>query len=278
MTDPQGSAGDGYHVRIEVFEGPFDLLLQLIARRRLDVSEVDLAEITTDFLAHLRLDSDDPALDLDGATRFLVVAATLIELKAARLLPAEERAELDDLLADARDVLYARLLEYRAFREASRQLADRLDANRGFAGRHVGLEPRFAGLVPEVELAIEPSALGALAAAALRSQDEDRVNVSHLRVAVVSLEEAAGRLLERLTAPGERTSFRTVVAGLSRPERVVHFLAILELFKLGHLELYQPTASGALTLERRAGGGDLSGLTDSAPEASNQPATEARST
>ncbi|MBW3577943.1 MAG: segregation/condensation protein A [Actinobacteria bacterium] len=278
MAAPQGSAGDGYHVRLEVFEGPFDLLLQLIARRKLDVSEVDLADITTDFLAHLRLDSDDPALDLDGATRFLVVAATLIELKAARLLPAEERAELDDLLADARDVLYARLLEYRAFREAGRQLVDRLDANRGFAGRHVRLEPRFAGLVPEVELAVDPSALAAIAAAALGSRGEDRVNVSHLRVAVVTLEEAAGRLLDRLTAPGERTSFRTVVAGLSRTERVVHFLAVLELFKLGHLQLHQPAASGALTLERRAGGGDLSAVSAAAPQATDQPATEARST
>jgi segregation and condensation protein A len=103
-----------YQVKLQVFEGPFDLLLHLISRRQVEVTEIDLAEITADFVAHLGEGID--ALDLDTATRFLVVAATLVELKAARLLPVEEREELDDLLGDARDRLYARLLEYRAFR------------------------------------------------------------------------------------------------------------------------------------------------------------------
>jgi cytosine/adenosine deaminase-related metal-dependent hydrolase len=128
-----------YQVKLDVFEGPFDLLLQLIARRQVEVTDIDLADITADFVAHLgeRLDE----LDLETATRFLVVAATLIELKAARLLPAEERSELEDLIGEARDVLYARLLEYRAFRDVARILDHRLHLHEGLIAREVPLEP-----------------------------------------------------------------------------------------------------------------------------------------
>ncbi|MEY3019642.1 MAG: hypothetical protein RLZZ272_626, partial [Actinomycetota bacterium] len=127
-----------YQVRLSVFEGPFDLLLHLISRRQVDVTEIDLADITQDFVATLRAGIED--LDLESATRFLVIAATLIELKALRLLPSERREELEDALGEVRDRLYARLLEYRAFRDMSRILAHRLETNRWSLPRDVGLE------------------------------------------------------------------------------------------------------------------------------------------
>jgi segregation and condensation protein A len=256
----------GYHVRLDVFEGPFDLLLRLIAVRKLDISEVDLAEITADFVAHLHLDDPDHpegigALDLETATHFLVVAATLIELKAARLLPADHRDELDDLLADAHDVLYARLLEYRAFREASEQLAELVEANAGFVPREVALEPRFQGLAPDAELDVEPTVLAGIAAAALAPRPEPHVDIGHIHRELLTVREASGRILARLGHPGDRTTYRALVAGLSRSERVVHFLAILELYKLGHVDLHQPDLRGALAIRRRAGGRELTGLT-----------------
>lgn len=256
----------GYHVHLDVFEGPFDLLLRLIAARKVDVSEVDLAEITADFVAHLHLDDPEHpegigALDLETATHFLVVAATLIELKAARLLPTDDRSELDDLLADAHDVLYARLLEYRAFREASAQLADLLDANAGFVPREVALEPRFQGLVPDAEIDVEATVLAGIAAAALAPRPEPHVDIAHIRREFLTVREASGRILTRLGHPGDRTTYGALVAGLSRSERVVHFVAILELYKLGHVDLHQPDLRGAIAIRRRAGGRELSGLT-----------------
>lgn len=255
----------GYEVRLDVFEGPFDLLLKLITARKVDVSEVDLADITGEFLAHLRLDDpDDPrgigALDLETATHFLVVAATLIELKAARLLPSDADDELEDLLAEAHDVLYARLLEYGAFRDVSVELGRLLDENAGYAPREVALEPRFQGLAPDVELDVEPSTLAALAAAALAPRPEPRVDVAHIHREFLSVREATARVLARIGAPGDRTTFGELVRGLSRPERVVHFLALLELYKLGHVDLHQPEVRGSIGVRRRDGGRELAGF------------------
>lgn len=248
----------GYHVRIDAFEGPFDLLLQLISRRKLDVSEVDLSEITGDFLANLPDEAAIVALDLDTATHFLVVAATLIELKAARLLPTTDDGQLDELLAEVRDVLYARLLEYRAFRDVSELFAERLDDHADYVARDVPLEERFEDLVPDTQLSVDASGLAALAAAALAPKPEPKVSVAHIHHAYVTVREAASRVLERLRDPGERTTFSALSAGMSRPERVVHFLALLELYKLGHLELEQPERFGTLLVRRRRGNGDLS--------------------
>jgi segregation and condensation protein A len=265
--DPAVGGADapaGYQVRLELFEGPFDLLLQLIARRKLDVSEVDLADITGDFLASIGLDAGGVGgvgeLELDTATHFLVVAATLIELKAARLLPEEERHELDDLLAEARDVLYARLLEYRAFREAAAVLHQRFRDNQAYAARQVPLEPRYQQLVPDTRLAVDPDGLAAIAASALAPRPAPRVSTAHLSRAYLTVREAAARVLARVTEPGEATTFEAVAAGLGRPDRVVHFLALLELYKLGHVDLEQADRFGSLRVERRAGGQDLAAL------------------
>ena len=249
-----------YQVKLEVFEGPFDLLLQLIARRRLDVSEVDLAEITADFLAHLRGIED---LDLETATRFLVVAATLIELKAARLLPAEERDEVEDLLGDARDLLYARLLEYRAFRDVARLLSHRLVRHEGNLAREVGPEPWMQRLVPDAPLPVDAAGLAALAASVTVEREEPSVDLTHIRKSYITIRDAAVELLGGLT--GQRASlapFDELVGERGRGDRVVFFLAVLELFKLGHLELEQDDHRGPLLVGRREDGTDVDVLAE----------------
>jgi segregation and condensation protein A len=249
-----------YQVKLDVFEGPFDLLLQLIARRQVDVTEIDLGEITSDFLAMLGTGLED--LDLDTATRFLVVAATLVELKAARLLPVEERQELDDLIGEARDLLYARLLEYRAFRDVARILDHRLHQHEGLVAREVPPEPWVQRLVPETPLPIDVAGLAALAAAVTAPTPEQTVDLSHIRRSYLTIRDAAVQVLDALPRVGERAAFRALVADRARGDRVVLFLALLELFKLGHVGLEQPDHRGPLEVERREGGTDLDSIVE----------------
>lgn len=243
-----------YTVHLEVFEGPFDLLLQLIARRKLDVTEIDLADITADFLSHV---TDLADLDLDTATRFLVVAATLIELKAARLLPEEDRQELDDLLGEARDLLYARLLEYRAFRDVARVLSHHLVQHEAQRAREAPPEAWLGRLVPEAPLPIDAAGLARLAAAALTPTPDATVDLSHIRRSYVSVREAGLALLSSLPDGGAARDFPDLVAGRSRGDRVVFFLALLELFKLGHVDLDQPDHRSTLHVARTGGRRDL---------------------
>ncbi|MFP4310982.1 MAG: segregation and condensation protein A [Nitriliruptoraceae bacterium] len=255
-----------YQVKLEVFEGPFDLLLHLISRRQVDVTEIDLADITADFVAHLGDGLEE--LDLDTATRFLVVAATLVELKAARLLPAEERQELEDLLGDARDRLYARLLEYRAFRDVARILEHRLHHHETTLARDVPLEGWLKRLVPTTPLPVDAVGLARLAAAALAPTPEAEVDLSHIRRSYLTIREAALEVLGRLEEPGARAAFAELSADRERGDRVVLFLALLELFKLGHVDLDQPAPTAPLLVARRDGGVDLDTLVaeDEAPD------------
>lgn len=247
-----------YQVKLEVFEGPFDLLLHLIARRQVDITEIDLADITHDFLSHLGDELE--SLDLETATRFLVVAATLIELKAARLLPADERDELEDLLGEARDLLYARLLEYRAFRDVARLLAHRLIQHEWQLPREVPLEPWLQRLVPETPLQIDAAGLAALAAAITAPVPDQGVDLSHIRRSYLTIREAAQLVLSALPDPGRLAPFAELASGKGRGDRVVLFLALLELFKLGHVDLDQPDHRGPLAVARREGGVDLDAL------------------
>lgn len=246
-----------YEVKLEVFEGPFDLLLQLIARRQLEVTQIDLADITADFLAHM---TELDTVDLETATNFLVVAATLIELKAARLLPSDQQSEAEDLLAEARDLLYARLLEYRAFRQVADLLESLFDRSEHFVGRQVPLEPRFRRLVPDTTLAIDPAGIARLAAIALEPPPVEEVSLEHVRRATLSIRDATRALLGRLGRGTAR--FDDLTAGRERHERVVFFLAALELYKLGHLELDQPDLHGPIEVSHRDGGRDLESVTD----------------
>ena len=248
-----------YEVHLDVFQGPFDLLLQLIAKRKLDITEVDLADITQDFLASLQGIDE---LDLETATRFLVVAATLVELKAARLLPRDQQEELEDLLGEARDMLYARLLEYRAFRDVAWELQVRLEVHGDHHGRDVPLDPVWRRLVPDADLHVGIEDLARLAALATAPRPEPEIRIDHIRRSFISIQDAAGRVLDAVMDPGDTTGFVSLVTGQRRGDAIVFFLAMLELYKLGHLDLEQPDHRGELTVERREAATDLSVLSE----------------
>jgi segregation and condensation protein A len=239
-----------YHVTIASFEGPFDLLLHLIARHKVDIYEIPLAQITDDYLAVLR---EMDRVDLDVATEFLVVAATLIELKAARLLPNEDDPEIEDLALEARDLLYARLLDYRIFKEASAYLAEQLESLSGFVPRNVPLEERFTGLVPQVQLPVTPEDLAGIAARALAAKPEPVVDVSHLQPVRMTVREAAGMVVQELARAGGSATFTELTAGCRhRVEVIVHFLALLELFKLDMIDLEQAANFSTLRVTSNA--------------------------
>jgi segregation and condensation protein A len=241
----ESSGSGGFHVHLENFEGPFDLLLQLIAKHKLDVTEVALSQVTDDFIAHLR--AAGTAWDLGQATEFLVVAATLLDLKTARLLPAAEVDDEEDLaLLEARDLLFARLLQYRAYKEAAAHLGrlERAQARR--FGRAVSLEPRFAAALPEVLLGVGPAQFAVLAAEALRPRTPPTVAIEHLHVPRVSVREHALVLRERLARTG-RATFRALSADCtSTLEVVARFLAVLELYREGVVAFDQVVALGEL--------------------------------
>ena len=226
-----------YHVAIGSFEGPFDLLLHLIARHKVDIYEIPLAQITDDYLAVLRAMD---AIDLDVATEFLVVAATLIELKAARLLPNEDDPDIEDLALEARDLLYARLLDYRMFKEAGGYLGSRLEVLSGFVPRAVALEERYKGLMPQARLGVTPDKLAHLAALALTAKPEPVVDLSHVQPVRMTVRDAAGMVVAELQRAGGEATFAELTAGCRhRVEVIVHFLALLELYKLDLIDLEQ---------------------------------------
>ncbi len=226
-----------YHVAVGSFEGPFDLLLHLIARHKVDIYEIPLAQITDDYLSVLRAIE---RVDLDVATEFLVVAATLIELKAARLLPNEDDPDIEDLALEARDLLYARLLDYRMFKEAAGYLGSQLESLSGYVPRAVALEERYTGLTPDVNLGITPDKLAAIAAQALTAKPEPVVDLSHLQPVRMTVREAAGMVVQELQRAGGAATFTELTAGCRhRVEVIVHFLALLELYKLDMVDLEQ---------------------------------------
>lgn len=227
----QDEASSGrFSVHLENFEGPFDLLLQLISQQQMDITEVALHRVTDEFIAHLRVLGD--AFDLDETTGFLVVAATLLDLKAARLLPATEVEDSDDLaLLEARDLLFARLLQYRAFKQVA-ALFSELEAGalRRYP-RSVALEERFAALLPEVTLGVDATALARIAAAVFRPKPPPVVSLEHLHAARVSVREHAALLRGRLARNGHAT-FHALVADCEHTYEVVaRFLALLDLYR-----------------------------------------------
>src|SRR3954470_19913274 len=196
-TGEREEASDGvFKVRLANFEGPFDLLLQLISKHKLDVTEVALSKVTDEFMAYIR--AMGPDWDLDEASEFLVVAATLLDLKAARLLPAAVVEDEDDLaLLEARDLLFARLLQYKAFKEAAAHIAQ-LEAVGGRRyPRAVSLEPRYAEALPDLVLSIGPDRLLKLAVKALSPKPLPVVSIAHIHMVRVSVREHAGILRER---------------------------------------------------------------------------------
>src|SRR5690348_4380291 len=196
---PEG--GQRFTVKLTNFEGPFDLLLQLIGKHKLDVTEIALSTVTDEFIAHLRALGD--SLDLDQASEFLVVAATLLDLKAARLLPAAEVDDEEDLeLLEARDLLFARLLQYQAYKQAAAFLRERERVAARRFPRQAALEPRFADLAPDVQLGVTPAEFAALALRALTPREPEMVSIAHLHAPAVSVTEQLAVVRERLQRAG----------------------------------------------------------------------------
>lgn len=236
-----------FEVTLENFSGPFDLLLSLIAKHQLDVTEVALAVVTDEFIAYIRGQQD---WDLSQASEFLVIAATLLDLKAARLLPGERSEELEDLeLLEARDLLFARLLQYRAFKEVAAHLAAEWERHGRAHPRSVSLEPRFAALLPELVMTIGPEDLARLAAGALnRKPEPEGVDISHLHAPVVSVRDQAAVLVDRLRR-GHAATFRALTSDAGSLNVVVaRFLALLELYREGVVAFDQARALGELTI------------------------------
>lgn len=240
----EGSAAS-FPVKLENFEGPFDLLLQLIGKHRLDVTEVALSQVTDDFIAHIRSLGSD--WDLGQATEFLVVAATLLDLKAARLLPAGEVEDEEDLaLLEARDLLFARLLQYKAFKEISAIFKGRIEEEGRRHPRSVSVEPAFAGLLPELVFSITPEQFAALASRALAPKLEPSVGLTHLHSPPVNVREQGMVLVEMLKVMRSAT-FRALVHDAPDTAHVVaRFLALLELFREGLITFDQISALGEL--------------------------------
>ncbi len=238
----------GFQVRLTNFEGPFDLLLQLIFAHRLDVTEVALHEVTDEFIAYTR--TIGPQLGLDETTTFLVIAATLLDLKAARLLPAGEVHDEDDLaLLEVRDLLFARLLQYRAFKHVAGMFAELEAAALRSYPRSVSLEDRFSALLPEVMLGVDAHSFAHLAAAALTPRPVPVVSTEHLHTSRVSVPEQAERLMTLLEGRGVGTwaSFAELVADCAEPIEIVgRFLALLELYRARTVAFEQSEPLGEL--------------------------------
>lgn len=249
---------EGFDVHLENFTGPFDLLLHLISRHELDVTTVALSRVTDEFIAFAK--AGGQVWDLERTSAFLVVAATLLDLKAARLLPGGEVTEPEDLAAlEARDLLFARLLQYRAFRELATWIEERVEAADLTHWRPGGLEDRYRAVLPEVELPMGPAGLAALAAAALTPKPAPRVETGHLHGAGVSVIEQTAQVARRLREAGSLT-FRALADGCDRLTVVVRFLAVLELFRSGQVTFEQASALGELHV--RWSGGDVVELPD----------------
>jgi segregation and condensation protein A len=236
-----------FQVRLHNFEGPFDLLLQLIGKHELDITEMALHSVTDDFIAHLAELGDDA--DLDETTEFLVVAATLLDLKAARLLPDAEVEDAEDLaLLEARDLLFARLLQYRAYKQVAGLFVElEAGAMRRFP-RSVALEERFSVLLPEVLLGVDPDTFAVLAASVFRPKPPPTVGIDHLHAVPVSVAEHVALLREWLAELGSAT-FADLTADCASPlEVVVRFLAVLDLYRETAVDLQQPEPFGELTV------------------------------
>jgi segregation and condensation protein A len=238
-----------YEVQTPVFEGPFDLLLHLIMREQVDVYEVSLSTIVDAYLTELeRMQASEARLDLEIATEFLLIAATLVELKARRLLPGRDDVDLDEELAlwEERDLLLARLLECKTFKDAARSLAQLgNEAGRSFA-RTAGPEDHFLALTPDLLAGVRPPDLKAAFLRAVAPKPVPRVDVTHLHMVQANVSDAVVELLDELPRVG-RMSFRALTQSLvERLEVVVRFLAILELYKQGLVDIEQTYAFGDL--------------------------------
>lgn len=253
-SDPTEGPAPGFAVTLDVFSGPFEVLLSLIAKKSLDITDVSLAQVTDEFVGYIKARS--PEWDLDITSQFLVIASTLLDLKAARLLPAGEVEDAEDLaMLEARDLLFARLLQYRAYRQAATVLADWMVEEADRFPRAVTLEEPFARLLPEVVMAVGPTDLAALAAAAMVPKPTPTISLDHVHAPAVSVREQAAIVIDRLRQ-SRVASFRALTADCpTRHHVVARFLGLLELFREGQVSFEQITPLGDLSV-RWTGGGE----------------------
>ena len=247
VQESEAATTPGFELHLANFEGPFDLLLSLISKHKLDITEVSLSQVTDDFIAFVKIGGK--AWDLEQTTSFLLVASTLLDLKAARLLPQGDVEDEEDLaLLEARDLLFARLLQYKAFKQVASVLDGRLAVESRRHPRAVGLEDRFARLLPEVLIGIGLDQFATLAAKALEPKAVQEVSLHHIHAAKVSVREQAGIVMDRLRRSGTMT-FRALCG--DSPDTlttVARFLSLLELFREGAVAFDQVNPLGELTV------------------------------
>ena len=239
-----------FSVHLDNFDGPFDLLLQLISRHKMDITEISLSLVTDEFIAFIRaLEASGEGWRLDQATEFLVVAATLLDLKAARLLPSGEVDDEEDLaLLEARDILFARLLQYRAFKEIAATFSERITTADKFFPRVVALDPTLSALLPEVLIGVGPQRFAAIAERVLTPKVAPVVSVEHLHLALVSVAEESRVVVEALRR-SKSHSFRNLVSDAENTMVIVaRFLALLDLYRQGVLRFDQVIALGELQI------------------------------
>jgi segregation and condensation protein A len=240
----------GFSVHLSNFDGPFDLLLQLISRHKLDITEVSLSLVTDEFIAYIRsLEVSGEGWRLDQATEFLVVAATLLDLKAARLLPSGEVEDEEDLaLLEARDILFARLLQYRAFKEIATSFQTMIESADKSFPRVVALDPALSALLPEVLIGVGPERFASIAERVLTPKAPPVVAVEHLHMALVSVSEQSKLVVEALRH-SKTMSFRSLCHDADSTLVVVaRFLALLDLYRQGNLRFNQVIALGELQI------------------------------
>ena len=244
------AAAGAFSVHLDNFDGPFDLLLQLISRHKMDITEISLSLVTDEFIAFIRaLEASGEGWRLDQATEFLVVAATLLDLKAARLLPSGEVDDEEDLaLLEARDILFARLLQYRAFKEIAATFSERITTADKFFPRVVALDPTLSALLPEVLIGVGVQRFAAIAERVLTPKSTPVVNVEHLHMALVSVAEESRVVVEALRR-SKSMSFRNLVSDAENTMVIVaRFLALLDLYRQGVLRFDQVMALGELQI------------------------------
>ena len=250
VAEPEKVAENPFTVHLENFDGPFDLLLQLISRHKMDITEVALSTVTDEFIAFIRaLEASGEGWKLDQATEFLVVAATLLDLKAARLLPSGEVEDEEDLaLLEARDILFARLLQYRAFKEIASTFASRIELAEKSFPRAVSLDPALATLLPEVLIGVGPDRFAAIAQRVLTPKSPPVVSIEHLHTVLVSVAEESKGVVESLRSHGTM-SFRALISDAAHTLVVVaRFLALLDLYRQGVVRFEQVAALADLQI------------------------------
>lgn len=249
-ADGSGVVGDGFRVTLEVFDGPFDLLLNLIGKHELDITEVSLSLVTDEFIAYLASLEGQGLIELERASEFLVVAATLLDLKIASLLPQGEAVDAEDIaLLEARDLLFARLLQYRAYKQAASWFRTQLAAEESRHPRLVPLDAKYRERTPELQWNLSLDDFAAIAMLAFAPREIPTVGLDHLHAPLVSIREQAALVVAMLRTGGPR-SFRELIVGVSeRGVIVARFLAILELYRRDAVSFEQAEPLGELFVQ-----------------------------